>query len=219
MIAFSGWLALVAAAILGLAIVLAPWLAALIVGLVLVGVGAGLLYFGKSRLDADALAMRRTLGSLREDEAWVREQMSMARGAGTPVGQRDARVCSGDRSEIRRTRAEVGLTLDALAHQVAPRQLIEKGIDMITQPMKDNGIVWDRSRRGGARQSDPARADRRRGCLAARRQSRDGSRRGGRRSRLTRRGHRPHGGRRHEQKRRLDVPGCRSGAQRGSLCP
>jgi hypothetical protein len=75
MIALSGWLALVAAAILGLAIVLAPWLAALIVGLVLVGVGAGLLYFGKSRLDADALAMRRTLGSLREDEAWVREQI------------------------------------------------------------------------------------------------------------------------------------------------
>jgi hypothetical protein len=75
MIAFSGWLALVAAAILGLAIVLAPWLAALIVGLVLVMVGAGLLYFGKSRLDADALAMRRTLGSLREDEAWVREQI------------------------------------------------------------------------------------------------------------------------------------------------
>jgi hypothetical protein len=74
MIAFSGWLALVAAAILGLAIVLAPWLAALIVGIVLVLVGAGLLYFGKSRLDADALAMRRTLGSLREDEAWVREQ-------------------------------------------------------------------------------------------------------------------------------------------------
>jgi Putative Actinobacterial Holin-X, holin superfamily III len=74
MIAFSGWLALVAAAILGLAIVLAPWLAALIVGIVLVGVGAGLLYFGKSRLDVDALAMRRTLGSLREDEAWVREQ-------------------------------------------------------------------------------------------------------------------------------------------------
>jgi Putative Actinobacterial Holin-X, holin superfamily III len=75
MIAFSGWLALVAAAILGLAIVLAPWLAALIIGIVLVGVGVGLLYFGKSRLDADALAMRRTIGSLREDEAWVREQI------------------------------------------------------------------------------------------------------------------------------------------------
>jgi hypothetical protein len=76
LIAFSGWLALVAAAVLGLAIVVAPWLAALIVGLVLTGIGGALLYFGKSRLDADALAMRRTLGSLREDQAWVREQIS-----------------------------------------------------------------------------------------------------------------------------------------------
>ena len=76
LIALSGWLALVAAAILGLAIVLAPWLAALIVGVVLIGIAGALLYFGKSRLDSDALAMRRTLGSLREDEAWVREQLS-----------------------------------------------------------------------------------------------------------------------------------------------
>jgi Protein of unknown function (DUF3618) len=45
-------------------------------------------------------------------------------------------------SDIRRTRAELSLTLDALAYQVAPRRLIEKGIDMITQPIKDNGVVW-----------------------------------------------------------------------------
>jgi len=76
LIALSGWLALVAAAILGLSIVLAPWLAALIVGVVLLGIGGALLYFGKSRFDSDALAMRRTLGSLREDESWVREQLS-----------------------------------------------------------------------------------------------------------------------------------------------
>ena len=76
LIAFSGWLALVAAAILGLSYVLAPWLAALIVGLVVIALGAGLLLFGKSRLDADALVPRRTLNSLREDEAWIREQIS-----------------------------------------------------------------------------------------------------------------------------------------------
>jgi MFS family permease len=76
LIALSGWLALVAAAILGLAIILAPWLATLIVGVVLLGIGGALLYFGKSRFDSDALAMRRTLGSLREDESWVREQLS-----------------------------------------------------------------------------------------------------------------------------------------------
>jgi hypothetical protein len=76
LIAFSGWLALVAAAVLGLAIVVAPWLAALIVGLVLLGLGAALLYFGRRRLDAETLAMRRTLNSLREDEAWVRDRVS-----------------------------------------------------------------------------------------------------------------------------------------------
>ena len=76
LIAFSGWLALIAAAILGLSNVLAPWLAALVVGLVVIALGAGLLFFGKSRLDADALVPRRTLNSLREDEAWIRDQLS-----------------------------------------------------------------------------------------------------------------------------------------------
>jgi Putative Actinobacterial Holin-X, holin superfamily III len=75
-IAFSGWLVLLAAAVLGLSIVVPPWLAALIVGLVVLALGVGLLFFGKSRLDADSLVPRRTLNSLREDEAWIREQVS-----------------------------------------------------------------------------------------------------------------------------------------------
>jgi Putative Actinobacterial Holin-X, holin superfamily III len=76
LIAFSGWLALVAAAILGLSYFLAPWLAALIVGVVVIALGVGFLLFGKSRFDADALVPRRTLNSLREDEAWIRDQLS-----------------------------------------------------------------------------------------------------------------------------------------------
>ena len=76
LIAFSGWLALIAAAILGLSNALAPWLAALVVGLVVIALGAGLLFFGKTRLDADALVPHRTLNSLREDEAWIRDQLS-----------------------------------------------------------------------------------------------------------------------------------------------
>lgn len=75
-IAFSGWLALLAAAILGLSYVLAPWLSALIVGVVVIALGAGLALFGKSRLKADALVPRRTLNSLREDQAWIRDQVS-----------------------------------------------------------------------------------------------------------------------------------------------
>src|SRR5712672_2669028 len=58
------WLVLLAAAVLGLSNVVEPWLAALIVGFVTLALGAGLLFFGKSRLDADALALRRTINSL-----------------------------------------------------------------------------------------------------------------------------------------------------------
>jgi hypothetical protein len=76
LVAFSGWLALLAAAMLGLGTVVAPWLAALIVGLVVLALGAALLFFGKSRLDAKTLIPRRTLNSLREDEAWARDQVS-----------------------------------------------------------------------------------------------------------------------------------------------
>jgi Putative Actinobacterial Holin-X, holin superfamily III len=74
-IAFSGWLALLAAAIIGLSYVLAPWLSALIVGVVVIALGVGLALFGKSRLRADALVPRRTLNSLREDETWIRDQV------------------------------------------------------------------------------------------------------------------------------------------------
>src|SRR5689334_20800757 len=76
LIAFSGWLALIAAAILGLSYALAPWLSALIIGVVVIALGAGLMLFGKSRLAAGALVPQRTLNSLREDEAWIRDQLS-----------------------------------------------------------------------------------------------------------------------------------------------
>jgi hypothetical protein len=75
-IAFSGWFALLAAAILGLSLILAPWLSALVVGVIVIALGAGLALFGKSRIKADALVPHRTLNSLREDQAWIRDQVS-----------------------------------------------------------------------------------------------------------------------------------------------
>jgi putative superfamily III holin-X len=75
LIAYSGWLALLAAAILGLATVLPAWLAALIIGFLAVAVGGLLVFLGKRRFDAEALAPRRTLRTLREDEAWLRERL------------------------------------------------------------------------------------------------------------------------------------------------
>jgi membrane protein DedA with SNARE-associated domain len=74
-LAFSGWIALLAAAVLALATVVRPWLAALIVGLAAIAVSALLLYLGKRWLDARALVPQRTLNSLREDEAWIKERL------------------------------------------------------------------------------------------------------------------------------------------------
>src|SRR6202140_3764815 len=47
LIAFSGWLVLLAAAVLGLATVQPPWLAALIVALVVLAIGGVLILIGK----------------------------------------------------------------------------------------------------------------------------------------------------------------------------
>jgi hypothetical protein len=76
LVAFSGWLVLLACAVLGLSNAVAPWLAALIVGVIVLAIGAGLLIFGRRRLNAEALVPQRTLNSLREDEAWIRDQFT-----------------------------------------------------------------------------------------------------------------------------------------------
>src|SRR5690348_13247346 len=75
LIAFSGWLVLLAAAVLGLAEVLPAWLAALIVAFVVLGIGGALLLIGKNRFEAGSLMPDRTLRSLREDQAWLKERL------------------------------------------------------------------------------------------------------------------------------------------------
>ena len=66
---------LLTAAVLGLAEVLPPWLAALIVALIVLAIAGALFLIGKNRFDADSLMPRRTVRSLREDEAWLRERL------------------------------------------------------------------------------------------------------------------------------------------------
>jgi hypothetical protein len=63
----AGALALVAAAILGLSEVMAPWLAALIVGVALGVIGFVMLQSAKKKLEPSALSMERTQHSLRRD--------------------------------------------------------------------------------------------------------------------------------------------------------
>jgi hypothetical protein len=74
-IAYAGFLALLAAAILGLDHVLQPWLSALVVGGVVVLVGLGLLLKGRRDVRPAHLVPERTLKTLRDDAQWARGQM------------------------------------------------------------------------------------------------------------------------------------------------
>ena len=74
LVAYSGWLFLLLAAVYALALVVPPWAAALIVGVLVLAIGGVLALVGKSRMRADALAPERTMRSLREDQAWIKER-------------------------------------------------------------------------------------------------------------------------------------------------
>lgn len=75
LIAYAGLLVLLAAAVLGLALLLRPWLAALIVGVVVVVIGVGLALKGRRDVASNKLAPDRTLRTLRDDADWAQEQM------------------------------------------------------------------------------------------------------------------------------------------------
>ena len=76
---FAGFLAVLLAAINGLALVLpaeyAPWLAPLIVGVVVMVIGYALFGAGKRKLKARNLKPARTMESLRQDGRIVREHL------------------------------------------------------------------------------------------------------------------------------------------------
>lgn len=75
--AFSGLLMLLATAVLGLvALGLQPWLSALIVALVLLGIAFVALQSGRSLLSQDSLAPKQTIDSLKENAAWIRSHTS-----------------------------------------------------------------------------------------------------------------------------------------------
>jgi tetrahydromethanopterin S-methyltransferase subunit C len=73
----AGFLALVAAMILGLDdLGLSTWLAALIVGLVLAGIGYALIGRSRSAIQQADVLPRKTMENLREDQEWIKEQVS-----------------------------------------------------------------------------------------------------------------------------------------------
>ena len=67
---------LLAAAVLGLSNVVAPWLAAVIVGVVVLAIGGILAMMGKNRLKPQNLQPNRTIGTLRDDKRWAKSQLA-----------------------------------------------------------------------------------------------------------------------------------------------
>jgi xanthine/uracil permease len=75
-IAYAGFLAILAAIIVGLGQAgLAWWLSALIVGVVVAVIGYVLISRARSALQEASLAPRRTVETLKEDKEWVTEQI------------------------------------------------------------------------------------------------------------------------------------------------
>ena len=74
-IAYAGLLALIAAVIVLLAMVIPWWLSALVVGLVIAGIGAFLIWKGLNALKQEDLVPRQTIETLKEDQEWAKEQV------------------------------------------------------------------------------------------------------------------------------------------------
>lgn len=74
LVALMGVQALIAAAILGLATTMAAWLAALIVGAVVLLVGGVAVLAGKSRLQQSAILPARAAEAVRSDANMIREK-------------------------------------------------------------------------------------------------------------------------------------------------
>ena len=75
-LAFYGGAALIAAAILGLAVVLPPWLAALIVGIVVLAIAGAVALVGKKKVsEAAPVVPERAVASVKEDVAEIKESI------------------------------------------------------------------------------------------------------------------------------------------------
>ncbi len=75
-VAYAGFLALLAALIIGLGQLGVPWwLSALIVGLVVAGIGYALVQKGLKALKQLNLAPQQTIETLKEDTEWAKEQV------------------------------------------------------------------------------------------------------------------------------------------------
>ena len=74
-IAYAGLLAVIAAIIIVLGQFIPLWLSALIVGLVVMGIGYVFIQQGLSALKRSNLAPQQTIQTLKEDKEWIKEQI------------------------------------------------------------------------------------------------------------------------------------------------
>jgi hypothetical protein len=75
MIAYAGLLAIIAGVILLLDEIVPLWVSALIVGVVVAGIGYVLVQRGLTALKREDLTPRQTIESLKEDTQWAKEQV------------------------------------------------------------------------------------------------------------------------------------------------
>jgi len=74
-LAYGGFLALLAGVILILGRVIPMWLSALIVGIVVVGIGYLLIQRGLDAIKRASLTPRQTIETLKEDTEWAKDQV------------------------------------------------------------------------------------------------------------------------------------------------
>jgi len=74
-LAFTAWLAIFAAAIIALAIVWPAWLATVVLGAAMLVFAGLLLFLGMRWVQAHRLVPQRTIHTLREDGAWIKERI------------------------------------------------------------------------------------------------------------------------------------------------
>jgi xanthine/uracil permease len=74
LILYGGFLVLLATAVIVLAHAMAWWLAALIVGIVVVAIGGGMAWYYFNKLSSINPAPRQTVETLKEDKEWMKEQ-------------------------------------------------------------------------------------------------------------------------------------------------
>jgi fatty acid desaturase len=72
----AGFIILLMSAVYGLSMVMAPWLAALIVGIVVMIVGFVMLQSGKKQFEPSHFKPERTLGALNKDQEALRRKVS-----------------------------------------------------------------------------------------------------------------------------------------------